>query len=89
MQGVFAISDVTKGGLPVTAPAGFLFATEDGTIPGWNPNANPIGFDPAEAGTYAIIAANPPGAVYKGLAIATDTDGRTRLYASAVDTGVL
>lgn len=41
---------------------------------------NPPGFDPAKAGTYAIIAVdnstNPTadeGAVYKGLAIATDT----------------
>jgi uncharacterized protein (TIGR03118 family) len=42
---------------------------------------NPVGFDPAKAGTYAIIAAQTPGAVYKGLAIAIDANGTTRLYA--------
>jgi hypothetical protein len=54
---------------------------------GWNPGVNPKGFDPAKAGTYGIIAidnsANPKptnGAVYKGLAIATDEHGATFLY---------
>ena len=63
------------------SPASFLFATEDGTISGWNP----------AAGTQSIIAvdesANPAdgneaqgvGAVYKGLAIA-DTDNGPMLY---------
>jgi len=88
-KGAFAISGFTKAGLPVTAPAVFLFATEDGTILGWNPNVNPPGFDPAKAGKYAIIAANPPGAVYKGLAMATDTDGTTRLYAANFGAGTV
>ena len=59
------------------SPATFLFATEDGTISGWN----------AAAGTQSIIAvdeANNPadgdealglGAVYKGLAIAQSDNG--------------
>src|SRR5207245_4058897 len=49
----------------VSGPSLFLFATEDGTIAGWSPAANPAG---------AIIAADnsAEGAVYKGLAIATD-----------------
>jgi uncharacterized protein (TIGR03118 family) len=59
------------------SPATFLFATEDGTISGWN----------AAAGTQSIIAvdeANNPadgdealglGAVYKGLAIAQSDKG--------------
>jgi uncharacterized protein (TIGR03118 family) len=55
------------------ASAIFLFATEDGTISGWNPNAN---------GTNAIIKVNRAGnAVYKGLALATTSSG-PRLYAS-------
>jgi uncharacterized protein (TIGR03118 family) len=71
---------------PVSASSIFLFATEDGTIVGWNPGVNPQGFDPAKAGTYGIIAVdnsgnnftNPDpnkqtGAVYKGLTIATST----------------
>ncbi len=48
-----------------SGPSLFLFATEDGTIAGWSPTANPAS---------AIIAADnsAEGAVYKGLAIATD-----------------
>ena len=63
------------------APSIFLFATEDGTIVGWNPGINPTGSDPTLAGTFGTIAvdnsgnnftdpANASGAVYKGLAIA-------------------
>jgi uncharacterized protein (TIGR03118 family) len=83
-SGAFKITDGTH-----TAPAIFLFATEDGTIVGWNPGVNPPGIDPATAGKHGIIAvpnsATPStadGAVYKGLAIATDAAGVTRLYAS-------
>jgi len=98
-QGAFKISGVNKNGLPATAPAIFLFSTEDGTILGWNPGVNPPGFDPAKAGTYAIIAVdnstNPTaadGAVYKGLAIATDTTttpATTRLYATNFRAGTV
>jgi uncharacterized protein (TIGR03118 family) len=88
-QGAFKISGVTSTNAPVTAPAAFLFATEDGTILGWNPTVNPVGFDPAKAGKYAIIAANPPGAQYKGLAIATDTNSTTRLYATNFAAGTI
>ena len=80
--GAFMVSGVDKTGAPASGPAIFLFATEDGTLVGWNPGVNPPGFDPAKAGTYGIIAvdnsANPTaadGAVYKGLAIATSTTG--------------
>src|SRR5262249_50090270 len=79
----FKISGFDRLGNTATAPALFLFATEDGTIVGWNPNINPPGFAHAEAGTYGIIAvdnsANPTpddGAVYKGLTMATDATGR-------------
>jgi uncharacterized protein (TIGR03118 family) len=87
-QGAFKISGFSATGAPVTAPAVFLFSAEDGTILGWNPGVNPPGFDPAKAGKYAIIAvnnsANPSaeeGAVYKGLAIAIDNNGKPQLYA--------
>src|SRR5271167_3796105 len=44
-------------------PAVFMWATEDGTIQGWNPNVLP---------TMAVIEVNNfPGAVYKGLALAS------------------
>ena len=82
--GGFTVSGVDKNGNPITASAVFLFATEDGTIVGWNPAVNPKGFDPAKAGTYGIIAvdnsgnnftkpdpAKQTGAVYKGLTIAS------------------
>ncbi|MEA2634666.1 MAG: hypothetical protein QOH92_1433 [Chloroflexota bacterium] len=48
-----------------SGPSLFLFATEEGTIAGWSPVANPVS---------AIIAADnsAEGAVYKGLAIASD-----------------
>jgi uncharacterized protein (TIGR03118 family) len=52
----------------------FLFATEDGTISGWNPNVN---------ATNAVIKVDnsASGAVYKGLAIGM-TPGGPRLYTS-------
>jgi uncharacterized protein (TIGR03118 family) len=82
-------TDLGGGGFKVTngttsAPAIFLFVTEDGTIVGWNPGVNPAGSDPAKAGTFATIALDnsgnnftepdpnkQTGAVYKGLAIAS------------------
>ena len=82
--GSFSVSGVNTKGQPVSAKSVFLFVTEDGTIVGWNPGVNPVGFDPAKAGTYAIVAVdnsgnnftNPDplqetGAVYKGLTTAS------------------
>jgi uncharacterized protein (TIGR03118 family) len=89
-QNAFQVSGVNTAGNPITASAVFLFATEDGTILGWNPAVNPVGFDPTKAGTYATIAVNKsPSAVYKGLAIATDTAGVTRLYATNFRAGTV
>jgi uncharacterized protein (TIGR03118 family) len=48
--------------------ARFLFATEAGTILGWTPTVD---------GTNAVVGATTAGAVYKGLAVASD-----RLYAT-------
>jgi len=84
-QGAFKISGVSAAGGSTAAPAFFLFATEDGTILGWNPGVNPSSFVPAKAGTYGIIAVDKSstpsaanGAVYKGLAIATNPgNGKT------------
>jgi uncharacterized protein (TIGR03118 family) len=45
----------------------FLFATEDGTISGWNPQVD---------GTHAILEVNTFGAaVYKGLALGSNSQG--------------
>ena len=93
-KGGFKVSGVSKTGTPTSAAAIFLFATEDGTIVGWNPGVNPSGFDAAKAGTYGIIAvdnsANPTaanGAVYKGLTIATGTGGP--IFANDANSGTV
>jgi len=90
-NGGFKISGFTRTGQPTSASAVFLFSSEDGTILGWNPGVNPAGFDPAKAGTYAIIAVDnsQAGAVYKGLAIAKDADGKTFLYATNFHDGTV
>jgi uncharacterized protein (TIGR03118 family) len=56
-----------------TGPSVFLFATADGTISGWSPGVD---------SSNAIIGATNSGALYSGLAIATDSQGVTRLYAA-------
>ena len=56
-----------------TGSSVFLFATTDGTISGWSPTVD---------STHAIIAATKAGALYTGLAIATDSQGGTLLYAA-------
>ena len=70
---------VTSGG--VSGAAVFLFATEDGTILGWNPTVSP---------TSAVIAVNNSGAgaVYKGLAISSTSAG-TFLFATNFHAGVV
>lgn len=61
-----------------TKPAVFLFATEDGTISGWNPAVQP---------TTAVVKVNQPKkAIYKGLAIAMSSAG-PRLYATNFKSG--
>jgi uncharacterized protein (TIGR03118 family) len=53
-------------------PAFFIFATEDGTISGWNPTVN---------ATNAILKVTTPNAVYKGLTMG-QIDGANVLYAA-------
>jgi uncharacterized protein (TIGR03118 family) len=60
-----------------TGPSSFIFATEDGTISGWNPNVD---------ATHSIIAVPATGAVYKGLAIAPDS---SLLYAANFRAGTV
>jgi len=58
---------------PPARQAIFIFATEDGTISGWNPNVN---------ATTAIVKVNHSGtAIYKGLTIGT-FNGADFLYAA-------
>jgi uncharacterized protein (TIGR03118 family) len=77
--GAFPIS---SDGTPLAAR--FLFATEDGTIVGWNPAVDP---------THGIIAvpehcASAVNAAYKGLAIAATSAGAF-LYAANFQTGMV
>ena len=59
----------------------FIFATEDGTISGWNPNVN--------SGSSVIAVDNSTsGAVYKGLTIAQTKHG-TLLYAANFSNGTV
>jgi len=95
-QSAFKVSGFDKNGAPTMAPAAFLFATEDGTILGWNPGVNPANTPAASRGRHAIIAVNhsaipdaADGAVYKGLAIATDSGGNAFLYATNFRAGTV
>lgn len=64
-------------------PARFIFASEDGTISGWNPAVPP----PAPA-TVAHLAVDnsASGAIYKGLAL-VNTSAGNRLYATDFHNG--
>jgi uncharacterized protein (TIGR03118 family) len=73
--------NITSGGH--TGSSVFIFATEDGTISGWNPNvdiaSSVLAVDNSQGGT---------GAVYKGLAIGQTEDG-TFLYAANFRNGTV
>ena len=72
----FAVSNGTA-----SAPARFIFATEQGTVLGWSPTV---------AATQAVVAIDNSavGAVYKGLAIASAAGG-DRLYATNFHAGTV
>jgi uncharacterized protein (TIGR03118 family) len=53
-------------------PSVFLFATESGTILGWNPNVPP---PPPSTKAFVVANRSGEGAIYKGLAIASTNDG--------------
>src|SRR5215468_2961152 len=69
----------TPGFMVNGKPAVFLFATEDGTISGWNPAADP-------QNAILLVDNSGAGAVYKGLALANTNNG-PRLYAANFNTG--
>jgi uncharacterized protein (TIGR03118 family) len=67
--------------LPDGAPATFLFATENGTIAGWNISAHEQAITMVDQSADAADGALGLGAVYKGLAIGQATEGPL-LYAA-------
>jgi uncharacterized protein (TIGR03118 family) len=98
----FPITGPDETGQIVSAPAFFLFATEDGTIAGWNPGIDPTGrfSGPNGTSTAAVIAVDSSqnnltehdprrqtGAVYKGLAI--DTSATPIITGDADSTALL
>jgi uncharacterized protein (TIGR03118 family) len=71
---------ISKNG--ASGPAFFLFATEDGTIAGWNPNVDPTNAVIAVDNSTATDAAGDVGANYKGLALVNTPNGKF-LYATS------
>ncbi|HEV8712357.1 MAG TPA: TIGR03118 family protein [Candidatus Binatia bacterium] len=67
-----------------SGPSFFIFATEDGTISGWNPAV------PSFLSSTAILAVDnsASGAIYKGLAIGSNTSGNF-LYAANFSAGTI
>jgi uncharacterized protein (TIGR03118 family) len=70
---------VSKAG--ASGPSKFIFATEDGTIVGWNSNVDSTNAIIAVDRSTATDKAGDVGAVYKGLALATTSAGNF-LYAT-------
>jgi uncharacterized protein (TIGR03118 family) len=73
----FVISKDGKSG-----PAFFLFATEDGTIAGWNPNVDPAHAVIAVDRSTATDSVGDVGANYKGLALVATPQGKF-IYATS------
>jgi uncharacterized protein (TIGR03118 family) len=63
----------------------FIFDTENGTIDGWSPGVNPNGTNPSMV--TEVARNNGANAVYKGLAIAQRSNGKTYLYATNFRSG--
>jgi len=65
---------ISKGG--VSGPAFFIFATEDGTIAGWNPAVDRNNAVLAVDRSNAIDTEGDSGAVYKGLTLVSTNAGK-------------
>jgi uncharacterized protein (TIGR03118 family) len=78
--GGFAVHDASHSGSAL-----FIFATENGTIDGWNPTVGATA--PGPSMVTEVARNNGANAVYKGLAIAQASDGNTYLYATNFRSG--
>lgn len=74
-------TDFVVPGATHSGPAKFIFATEDGTISGWNPAADAVN-------AVLKVDNSASGAVYKGLAMGTNA-GRPFLYATNFNAGTV
>jgi uncharacterized protein (TIGR03118 family) len=74
---------VTSGG--GSGPSLFIFATEDGTIAGWNPAVPP---PPLSTTAIVVVDNSASGAIYKGLAIGSNAAGNF-LYAANFHAGTI
>jgi len=63
----------------------FIFDTENGTIDGWSPAVGATSSNPSTV--TEVARDNGANAVYKGLAIAQASDGKTYLYATNFRSG--
>ena len=63
----------------------FIFDTENGTIDGWNPAVGATSSNPSTV--TEVARDNGANAVYKGLATAQASDGKTYLYATNFRSG--
>jgi uncharacterized protein (TIGR03118 family) len=77
----FVVSD--KGGH--SGSSAFIFDTENGTIDGWSPTVGATSSNPSTV--TEVARDNGANAVYKGLAIAQASNGKTYLYATNFRSG--
>ena len=68
-----------------SGPSVFMFATESGTIRGWNPN---VPMPSPSTQSFVVVNRSSEGAIYKGLAIASTPAG-DRLYATDFHNGTV
>ena len=70
-----------------SGPAAFIFVSENGGIDGWNPNVGVAAGASPPSTVTEVARANGAKAVYKGLAQAQASDGKTYLYATNFRSG--
>jgi uncharacterized protein (TIGR03118 family) len=68
-----------------SGPSVFMFATESGTIRGWNPS---VPLPSPSTHSFVVVNRSSEGAIYKGLAIASTAAGG-RLYATDFHNGLV
>jgi len=70
-----------------SGPAAFIFVSENGGIDGWNPRVGVAAGENPPSTVTEVARDNGANAVYKGLAQAQASDGKTYLYATNFRSG--